>query len=127
MDTLKKNKQFVLEYFNAISGVEKTDELIDRFMDDDELKHHIQFFDTIFPNYELLADEMTAEGNRVIVLARVKGKHEGELNGIPPTHKMVDFPFAIGYIIDKGIIVDHWMIADQASLMEQLGVVEQMS
>jgi predicted ester cyclase len=127
MDTLKKNKQFVLEYFNAISGVEKTDELIDRFMDDDELKHHIQFCDTIFPNYELLADEMTAEGNRVIVLARVKGKHEGELNGIPPTHKMVDFPFAIGYIIDKGIIVDHWMIADQASLMEQLGVAEQMS
>ena len=45
MDTLKKNKQFVLEYFNAISGVEKTDELIDQFMEDDELKQHIQFFD----------------------------------------------------------------------------------
>jgi len=122
MDTLKKNKQFVLEYFNAISGVEKTDELIDQFMEDDELKQHIQFFDTIFPNYELLVDEMTAEGNRVIVLARVKGKHKGELNGIPPTYKMVNFPFAIGYIIDKEIIVDHWMIADQVALMEQLGV-----
>jgi predicted ester cyclase len=35
---------------------------------------------------------------------------------------MVDFPFAIGYIMEKGIIVDHWMIADQAALMEQLGV-----
>ena len=122
MDNLKKNKQFVLEYFNAISGVKKTEELIDRYMNDDELKHHIIFFDTIFPNYELLADEVTAEGNRVIVLARLRGKHEGEMNGIPPTYKMVDFPFAIGYIMDKGIIVDHWMIADQVALMEQLGV-----
>ena len=34
MDTLQKNKQFVLEYFNAISGVKKTAELIDRYMND---------------------------------------------------------------------------------------------
>lgn len=122
METLKNNKQFVLDYFNAISGVKKTEELIDRYMNDDELKNHIIFFDTIFPNYELMADEVTAEGNRVIVLARLRGKHEGEMNGIPPTNKMVDFPFAIGYILDDGKIVDHWMIADQLALMEQLGV-----
>ena len=95
---------------------------MNELLNDDELKNHILFFDTIFPNYELLADEVTAEGNRVIVLARLRGKHEGEMNEIPPTYKMVDFPFAIGYIMDKGIIVDHWMIADQVALMEQLGV-----
>jgi len=124
MDDLEKNKQFVLEYLNAVSGVEKTEELLDRYMNDDELKHHILFFDTIFPNYELLPDEVTAEGNRVIVLARLKGKHEGELNGIPPTYKMVDLQCAVGYKIDKGIIVDHWFIADQVALMEQLGVTK---
>lgn len=122
MYDLKQNKQFVLEYFNAISGVKKTEEIMDRYLDDDELKEHIIFFDTIFPNYELLADEITAEGNRVIVLARLRGTHKGEMNGIPPTYKDVDFKFAIGYIIDKGKIVDHWMIADQVALMEQLGV-----
>jgi len=122
MENLKKNKQFVLDYFNAISGVKKTEDLIDMYMNDDELKHHILFFDTIFPNYELLTDEVTAEANRVIVLARLRGKHEGEMNGIPPTYKMVEFPFAIGYIIDNNKIVDHWMIADQAVLMEQLQV-----
>jgi predicted ester cyclase len=90
-------------------------------VNDDELKHHIQFFDTIFPKYEILAEEMTAEGNRVIVLARAKGKHEGELYGIPPTYKMIDFQCAIGYTIDKGKIVNHWMICDQVALMEQLG------
>jgi len=122
MDTLTKNKEFVLDYFEAISGKKKEAKEIDKYMDDDELKEHILFFDTIFPKYELYADEITAENNRVIVLGRLKGRHEGEMNGIPPTYKNVDFKFSIGYTIDKGIIVDHWMIADQAGLMEQLGV-----
>ena len=122
MEDLKKNKQLVLKYFNAISAVKKEEEIIDQYIDDDELKEHVLFFDTIFPNYELIADEMTAESNRVIVLARLKGKHEGEFNGIPPTYKKAEFKFAIGYFIQKGKIVDHWMIADQTTLMEQLGI-----
>ena len=122
MEELTKNKQIILAYFNAISGVHKTEKVIDLYMDDDELKEHIIFFDKIFPKYELIVDEITAESNRVIVLARLKGKHEGDFNGIPPTYKNVDFKFAIGYIMDNQKIIDHWMIADQATLMEQLGI-----
>ncbi len=125
MGDRQQNKKIIIEYFKAISGVKKCDDLIDRYVNDEELKKHIIFFDTIFPNYELLVEEMTAEGNRVIVLARLRGKHEGEMNGIPPTYKIVDFLFAIGYILDKGIIIDHWMIADQVSLMEQLGATQE--
>ena len=124
MEELTKNKQIILAYFNAISGVPKTEKVIDLYMDDDELKEHIIFFDKIFPKYELIVDEITAESNRVIVLARLKGKHEGDFNGIPPTYKNVDFKFAIGYIMDNQKIIDHWMIADQAALMEQLGITQ---
>jgi predicted ester cyclase len=122
MNELRENKQFILEYFNAISGVEKEIEILDKYIDDKELSEHIQFFDKIFPKYELIADEITAESNRVIVLARLKGQHEGDFDGIPPTYKNVDFKFAIGYILNKKKIVDHWMIADQATLMAQLGI-----
>jgi predicted ester cyclase len=51
------------------------------------------------------------------------GKHEGSLNGIPPTYKEVEFPFAIGYEIENNMIIHHWLIADQMMLMEQLGIV----
>jgi hypothetical protein len=43
VETTKKNKQFILEYYNALSGVEKTEELIDRYVNDEELKNHIIF------------------------------------------------------------------------------------
>lgn len=72
----------------------------------------------------MFADEITAEGNRVVVRARFKGTHRGELSGIPPTNKSVEFPFAIGYEIENSKITSHWLLADQMSLMEQLGVMQ---
>lgn len=123
MEQQKKNKEFVIRYFNAISGVTKTREISQQFMTDEELIEHISFFDSIFPKYELFVDEMIAEGNKVVVRAWVKGKHEGDLNGIPPTYKEVNFPFVIRYEIENEKIVHHWLIADQATMMEQLGLV----
>ncbi len=124
MDNLKKNKEFIAEYFSALSGTIKTPSMLAKYVSDPELSQHIDFFEAVFPRYEIYADEMTAEGNRVVVRARFKGKHEGEFNGIPPTYKQVEFSFAIGYEIENGKIAHHWLLADQMSLMEQLGVAE---
>ena len=117
-------KVFIDKYFKALSGNVKTAELCDEYMRDEKLKEHIIFFDAIFPKYEFFADEMTCEGNRVTIRARLKGVHEGELNGIPPTYKNVEFPFAVSYTVVDNKIVDHWLIADQMLLMQQLGVME---
>ena len=52
----------------------------------------------------------------------MKGVHEGDFNGISPTHKKVEVPLVVGYIIENEKIVDHWMLADQVALMQQLGL-----
>jgi predicted ester cyclase len=124
MDQLKKNKEFIAEYFSTLSGTSKKPNMLSKYVSDPELSQHIEFFEAVFPLYEIYADEMTAEGNRVVVRARFKGTHEGSFNGIPPTHKSVEFSFAIGYEIEDGKIASHWLLADQMSLMEQLGVAE---
>lgn len=124
MNKQKVNKEFVLRYFEAISGKTKTAAICDEFMDDEELKEHILFFDTIFPEYELFADEMVAEADQITIRARMKGIHKGIFNGIPPTYRKVEMPFAINYKIRNGKIVEHWLIADQVVLMQQLGVIE---
>jgi predicted ester cyclase len=123
MEQLKKNKEFIIRYFNAISGVTKTREVIEQYMTDEELLGHILFFDAAFPKYEMFADEITAEGNRVVIRARFKGCHAGEFNGILPTNRNVEFPFVISYDIENGMIVHHWLMADSMALMEQLGVM----
>ena len=123
MEHLKQNKEFIIRYINALSGVTKTRELMEQYMTDEELLGHIAFFDAAFPKYEMFADEITAEGNRVVVSARMKGTHLGNLGDIPPTYKTVEFPFVIRYEIENEKIISHWMLADQMSLMEQLGVI----
>lgn len=124
MSKQKENKAFILRYFNAFSGKPKLPDTCDEYMTDQGLKEHILFFDTIFPNYEIHADQMTAEDDRVTVLARLVGTHKGNFNGIPPTFKEIEMPFAINYTIRDGKIIDHWLIADQVALMQQLGVME---
>lgn len=124
MEQHKQNKEFIIRYFNAVSGVSKTRELLEEYTTDEELIGHIIFFDASFPQYEIFADEMTAEGNRVVVRARMKGVHNGEFNGILPTHRKIDFPFVVSYDIENGKIVHHWLVADQMALMEQMGVAD---
>ena len=124
MDNLKKNREFILKYFNAMSGHPKTRELCEQYTSDEKLIEHIQFFESAFPNYDLFIEEMITEGNKVVVRGRATGTHEGELNGIPPTLKKMDLPFVIRYTIENDMITDMWLIADQMILMEQLGVIE---
>ena len=123
MQQLQQNKEFVIRYLNALSGVTKTRELMEKYITDEELIAHIVFFDMVFPKYEVFIDEITSEGNRVVVRARLKGRHEGEFNGILPTHRTVEFPFVVSYDIENGKIVHHWLIADSMAMMEQLGVM----
>ena len=124
MQQQNQNKEFIARYFNALGGgVTKTKELLEKYITDEALIGHINFFEPVFPGYEVIADEMTAEGNKVVVKARFKGIHEGDLNGILPTHRSIEFPFAIGYEIENEKIVGHWMIVDRMAMMEQLGAV----
>lgn len=119
-----KNKEFLTRYFSALQGgVPKTKELLEKYITDKELIGHINFFEPIFPGYAVIADEMTAEDNKVVVKARFKGKHEGDFNGIAPTHRTIEIPFAISYEIEDEKIVHHWMIIDRMAMMEQLGVM----
>ena len=121
MNQAKQNKAFILNYYNAVSGSTKTQELLQQYITDQALIDHITFFDGAFPKYEVFADEMTAEGNRIVVRARFKGQHEGEWHGIQPSHRSVEFTFIIGYEIQDCKIMTQWLVADQMVLLDQLG------
>lgn len=97
--------------------------MLEKYISDEALIEHILFFENAFPDYEVVADEMTTESNRVIVKARLKGTHLGAFSEIAATYKTVNFSFVICYEIENEKIVSHWILADRMSLMEQLGVI----
>ena len=122
MNQAMKNKEFILLYYNTVSGAIKTPEMLRRFIDDPILIDTITFFDGAFPKYEMIAEEMTSEGNRVVVRARMKGIHQGEWEGIMPTYRKVEFPVIVSYEIVNNKIITHWLVADPTILMQQLGI-----
>lgn len=118
-----ENKDLVTRYFSALSGQAKPETLVREYTNDPALLGHVAFFEAAFPHYELFADDLLAEGDKVTVRARFQGVHNGDLMGIAPTGKTVTLPFIIIYRIADGLIVEHWMAVDQLDLMKQLGVI----
>ena len=118
------NKKFIKEYLNAISGQPKTEELMEQYVADPSLKEHMRFFEKAFPGYELIAEDMVAEDNKVAVRAVVRGLHQGDFQGIMPTGFSVNISVMLIYMIENKKIVDFWMVADQLALMQQLGIMK---
>lgn len=117
-----ENKDLVRRYLAEVSGKDKPAEMLDKYVADEELKQHIAVFEAAFPRYELIADDLVAEGDRVALRGTVKGHHTGELMGIPPTGKTVSLPVLLIYRLANGKIAEHWMGVDRLALLEQLGV-----
>ena len=119
------NKALIRRYFEALSGKEKPAATVEEYVgaQDDALKQHIAMFEAAFPHYELIAENMIAEGDKVAVHARFQGTQTGAFGDVPPTGKQVSQPFMITYRIANGKIVEHWMNFDQLALMQQLGVI----
>ena len=123
----QENKALIRLYFATLNGKAKPAALVAEFTADEELKQHIAFFEAAFPRYELIADDMISEGEQVVVRARFRGVHGGEMMGIPPTGKQAEVPFIIIYRIAGDKIVEHWMSVNQLDLLQQLGVAPTMA
>ncbi len=50
------NKRFIRQYLDAVSGKEKTPDLLRQFVDDEGLAQHVAAIEAAFPRYELDAD-----------------------------------------------------------------------
>lgn len=116
----KTNKELIIRFVNELNGIKKERHHIEQFVADEALVQHFLFFDSLLPRHELLIDELTAEGNRVILRTRMRGKHEGVLNGVAASHRQIEYPIVFGFEIERKKIVHHWLVADQAKLLEQL-------
>ncbi len=120
----EENKAFIREFIESISGQEKTPELVTSRATSEALIQHIAAIEAAFPRYELIIEDMIAEGNKVAARLRGRATHEGEFAGIAPTGRQVEFDAIAIYQFEDGMITDFWIQADMMSLMQQLTAEE---
>jgi predicted ester cyclase len=62
-------------------------------------------------------------GDHVTVLGTWRGRHDGPMQGLPPTGRTVAMPFTSVFRTSEGRIVEVWIQFDSAVLMTQLGAM----
>jgi predicted ester cyclase len=115
-----ENKALITRYLDAISGKPKPESVLRLFIAEQQLIEHILVAEEAFPLYELVADEMIAEGDLVSIRGRIHGKHLGTLGNYAPTGADVSYMLYITYKVEGGKIVDHWMLGDTMTMMQQI-------
>lgn len=120
---IEEIKALIRQYLAALSGKDKPDSIVNIYVNDERLKQNIELFESAFPRYKLIIEDMIAEGDKVAVRATFQGSHKGELMGIQPTSKEVTISGMQFYRIANGQVVEHWMNFDVLGLMEKLRVI----
>ena len=76
-----------------------------------------------FPDLRVTVEDLIAEGDKVAARLRVRGTHLGDLNGIVPTGRRVDFTGIVISRVEGGRIAEDWANFDDLGMMRQLGVI----
>lgn len=134
----ENNKALVLSFYDAINSgdLDRFDDVIsDDFIEHEEfpglptrgpesVKEQLAVFKTAFPDLQMKADDVLADGDRVVVRGTMTGTHRGEFMGAPPTNNNVSVQFIDIIEVHDGKATEHWGITDGAALMQQLGLGE---
>jgi len=89
----------------------------------DGLLGMVQVFRSAIPDMTVTVDHQFADGDYVASRFTVRGTHEGELFGAPPTNRQV---VVHGITLSRcadGRIAEEWELVDVAGLLQQIGLL----
>ena len=107
--------------FHAIVHTGVTPQTVESSPEDEKAfyEHH----QSVWGGWHFEIEEMIAEGDRVMVRWSSRGRHVGEVHGLPPTGKEVTNSGINIFRIADGRIAEVWDIFDRLWLWQQLGVL----
>ncbi len=76
-----------------------------------------------FPDFTITINDMISEGDKVALVWTFIGTHKGELMGIAPTEKLIEFDGIYLYRFKDGNLVERSGKRDMFKLMSQLGAI----
>ena len=76
-----------------------------------------------FPDLHMTIEGMVGSGDTVVLRFRASGTQAGELFGVPPTGRRLEWT-GIGWLrFQDGRLVERWNESDMISVLQQLGAI----
>ena len=92
--------------------------------DSEGYKDTIRWMRSVFPDIEVLPEELIEVGDKVVVRSVGTGTQRAEFLGVPPTGKRFTFRALEIHRFEDGRIVESWHIQDYYAMLAQLGAIE---
>ena len=120
-------------------NLEVVDEIIDRnyvghdpslpepLRGPDGLKEFVSTYHAGYSDARITVDEQIAEGDKVATRWTGRGKHDGDLMGIPPTGKQVTVSGLTLSRLADGKVIEEYTNWDTFGMMQQLGAVPELA
>jgi steroid delta-isomerase-like uncharacterized protein len=87
------------------------------------VKQWVSIFHKAFPDIYSRAEDVIAEGDKVVERFTAGGTHQGEFFGISPTGKKATTSGINIFRIANGQIVEHWGNSDDLGMLRQFGII----
>lgn len=84
-------------------------------------REYMEYVRAAFPDFTNEIEQTLVEGDRLFARLTYRGTHRGELFGIPPTGRKVEYAGAALFRFRSGRIAQVWVLGDIHGLMRQLG------
>ena len=75
------------------------------------------------PDFQFSILDQIAEGDKVATRWTIRGTHEGEFQGIPPSGKQIEMTGITIFRIANDKLIDGWTNEDVLGMLQQLGAV----
>jgi steroid delta-isomerase-like uncharacterized protein len=87
------------------------------------VKQIFGIFQAALADLEVIIHDQIAEADRVVTRKTLRGTHQGDLLGVPPSGNVIRIEVIDILRVQDGQITDHWNLVDQHGLLQQLGLV----
>jgi steroid delta-isomerase-like uncharacterized protein len=111
--------------FDALDAIVSPDYVVhpEEVRGADGLAEMVQSYRNAFAGLNVTIEHQFTEGDYVATRSTIRGRHEGELMGTPPSGRDVEFTSLTISRCRDGKIEEEWELVDVPGLMQQIGAL----
>ena len=93
----------------------------------DGLAQMVEAYRSAFANLSVTVEHQITEGDYVATRTTIRGRHDGELMGTPPSGRDVEFAGLTISRCQDGKIAEEWELIDTVGLLRQIGALPELA